>query len=657
MEILKGVSFSFPKKGLFAVYGPSGSGKSTLLAVLSGYLRAKSGKVIEDGKDLLRLSRRGRERRLRTRVGIIRQGFDLLEGKSVFYNAALPLFLLGWGKRKALEAVRPLLEKEGLLPSLEKKAGLLSGGEKARLALVRALVKDPETILADEPTGNLDGNNAALAMSLLKECSKERLVILVSHDEQLSRPYVDGHIRLYDGVVVEADLPVDTSKEVRKMKGKRWNFRPSRLRDFLLEEFWKGKGKMALSSAASCLSALLFVFSAAFEEGAEISIKEESRLSLSYLSFSYSIVEAIEGNGPVSLTRSRRPSKEEEEELLLLEEDVQVVPSLSYYLPSRYPVEVNGFPFDEVELVPIGSFSYLNDPIWSGRVIGEIPTGNPLSYCVVNKEFASLVKGIPQGAKVMIEREIHLEEGDLTEDFSLGLEFFIAATIDEFSFLSTPRLYYSYAALAGYLKNVEFKTMAGNPYSHVEESSDASPVSSYSSLVFAESPEGAEELYAESKALEGHSLTSEAMASAESFAELSSSFILLIEPFFLILLLGTGFVMASLAYSSFLSRKRDFAILSSLGARHGDLLALYLIPVFLSSLLGALLALCPASFYLSLGRSYFLEATKMPLLAPELPLTSIIFGLLIFAILPLVGLIVPYFRGSFRNLHEELNRE
>ena len=653
-EILHGISFSLPSKGLFAIYGPSGSGKSTLLSLLSGSLKVQKGTIEVNGKCLEKLSRRGREDYLLRTVGLLPQGFHLLEDRTALFNASLPLRMAGWKKREAEKAALEGLKAVGLQEAANRQASLLSGGEKARLAFVRSSIKKPPLLLADEPTGNLDLASSRAIMGLLKKESASRLVIVVSHDENLSKEYVDGCLRLRDGRIVEAVLPPgEAGSPISGKKARGFSY----LSGTFFRSLKTDGGKLALTFLSSLVASSLIIFAASYALGAKQAVEEESRLSLSYLSLSYSVVEKKEETGLLALSRTRRPTAEERGRLLLEDSSVRVVPDFSYYLPSSYPITVNGFPKDETSLVPVWDFSYLLHPSWSGRVKGEELSGNPLGYCAVNKAFEEELGEEAVGKTIRIKRDIHLEADDLTEDFQIDLSFVVSAVVDEFSFMGIPRVYFSYQALAGYLRNVEFLTLAGNPCSYVEEAPDDSPVSSYRSLVFASSPSSVERLANLDPLFEGFSLSSEAVAASASLSELSAAFLLLIEPF-LLLVVGAGFfLLFSLAYASFLSRRREFAILSSLGARQGDLLLLTSLGPALVSFLSSLLATGLSPLLLSGGRAYFAAKAGLALLAPSLPLLAYLVLAASFFFIPLFGSLIPLLRGSFRSLHEELSEE
>ncbi len=198
---LNGVSLHFPDTGLVFITGKSGSGKTTLLNIIGGLDGFDSGEIKVQGKGFSSFSRADFDSYRNTFVGFIFQEYNLLPEYSVRKNVALADELQG---KKCDEARVERLFKEVEIEGLEeRKTSQLSGGQKQRVAIVRALVKSSKIILADELTGALDSVTGAQVMDILKKLSKEKLVIVVSHDLEIAEKYADRIIRLVDGKVVE----------------------------------------------------------------------------------------------------------------------------------------------------------------------------------------------------------------------------------------------------------------------------------------------------------------------------------------------------------------------------------------------------------------------------------------------------------------------
>jgi len=197
--ILDNVTLELPEKGLFAIVGESGTGKSTLLELISGIDTNYQGEISVIGRTLRNYSEDELADMRLTKIGFIRQSYDVLNLENVYDNVALPL--KGTGLSKAIEKrkVKEALYNCHLQNKDNQIVGTLSGGEKQRVALARALVNDPVFILADEPTGALDQSNAEHIYKLLLQISKTCLVLIVSHDLERSKKYCKGIIKLEDG--------------------------------------------------------------------------------------------------------------------------------------------------------------------------------------------------------------------------------------------------------------------------------------------------------------------------------------------------------------------------------------------------------------------------------------------------------------------------
>jgi len=192
--IFSNASFSLPDNGLYVLLGPSGSGKSTLFDILSGIDAEYEGEVTILGHDYLRMEESERSEFRLSEIGFLRQGYDLLPHENALNNVAFPAGASSKPSSKPLS--KSLLRMVGLGREEKELAFKLSGGEKQRLALARALVNRPRLLLADEPTGALDEQNALSLATLLKSVSKDILVLISTHDEALFRDFADGILKI-----------------------------------------------------------------------------------------------------------------------------------------------------------------------------------------------------------------------------------------------------------------------------------------------------------------------------------------------------------------------------------------------------------------------------------------------------------------------------
>ena len=184
-EALRAISLEIEKGELVAVTGHSGAGKSTLLKLAAGLELSSAGRVLVNGQNLSSL-REGGLAVLRRRIGLIFQDHKLLFDRSVFDNAALPLTIAAYPPAVAARRVRAALDKVGLLNREKANPISLSGGEQQRLCIARAIVNRPSILVADEPTGNLDQEYAALIMDLFKSFNQVGVTVLLSTHDELS---------------------------------------------------------------------------------------------------------------------------------------------------------------------------------------------------------------------------------------------------------------------------------------------------------------------------------------------------------------------------------------------------------------------------------------------------------------------------------------
>lgn len=203
IHVIDNTSLEFEANGMVALLGPSGCGKTTLLNAIGGLDKIDSGDIVINGHSIARVRSNSKDALRNEYIGYIFQNYNLVEDMTVFDNVAIVLKMLGIKDKKEIEEkVRYVLEKVGMYRYRKRYASMLSGGERQRVGIARAIVKNPPIIIADEPTGNLDSRNTLEVMNIIKAISKDKLVILVTHEENLANFYCTRIIRLKDGRVV-----------------------------------------------------------------------------------------------------------------------------------------------------------------------------------------------------------------------------------------------------------------------------------------------------------------------------------------------------------------------------------------------------------------------------------------------------------------------
>ena len=207
VKALDNISIKFPETGMIFILGKSGSGKSTLLNVIGGLDGYDSGEFVIMGKSSKDFVGSDFDAYRNTFIGFIFQEYNILDDFSVGANIGLALELQG--KKATSEAIENILSQVDLAGYAHRKPNELSGGQKQRIAIARALVKEPQIIMADEPTGALDSNTGKQVFDTLKELSKQKLVLIVSHDRDFAERYADRIIELKDGTIIRDDTKRD----------------------------------------------------------------------------------------------------------------------------------------------------------------------------------------------------------------------------------------------------------------------------------------------------------------------------------------------------------------------------------------------------------------------------------------------------------------
>ena len=213
VHALRGVSLRFRKNEFVSILGQSGCGKTTLLNIIGGLDKYTTGDLVINGKSTKSYGDREWDVYRNHRIGFIFQSYNLIPHQTVLGNVELALTIAGISKEERVERAKQALDRVGLADQYYKKPNQLSGGQCQRVAIARALVNNPEILLADEPTGALDTVTSVQIMDLIKEISKERLVIMVTHNPELADKYSTRIVRMLDGVLIEDTMPYSDEEE------------------------------------------------------------------------------------------------------------------------------------------------------------------------------------------------------------------------------------------------------------------------------------------------------------------------------------------------------------------------------------------------------------------------------------------------------------
>ena len=207
VQALKGISIEFRKSEFVSILGQSGCGKTTLLNIIGGLDRYTSGDLVINGKSTKKFKDKDWDAYRNYSVGFVFQSYNLIPHQTILSNVELALTISGVSREERKERAIKALEDVGLKEQIHKKPNQLSGGQMQRVAIARALVNNPDIILADEPTGALDTKTSVQIMEILKEISKDKLIVMVTHNPELAEKYSTRIVRILDGVITDDSKP------------------------------------------------------------------------------------------------------------------------------------------------------------------------------------------------------------------------------------------------------------------------------------------------------------------------------------------------------------------------------------------------------------------------------------------------------------------
>ena len=277
VHALKGIDLTFRKSDFVSILGPSGCGKTTMLNIIGGLDQYTDGDLMINSVSTKNFRDRDWDAYRNHSIGFVFQSYNLIPHQSVLQNVELALTLSGVSKKERRQRAKEALEAVGLGDQLKKRPAEMSGGQMQRVAIARALVNNPDIILADEPTGALDTQTSVQVMDILKEVSKDRLVIMVTHNPELAEKYSTRIIRMLDGVITEDSAPLSEEEltaikaaDEEKAKGKRKKEKKPSMSfatafGLSLKNLFTKKGRTALTSFAGSIGiigiALIFALS------------------------------------------------------------------------------------------------------------------------------------------------------------------------------------------------------------------------------------------------------------------------------------------------------------------------------------------------------------------------------------------------------------
>lgn len=441
--IFKNLNFSLPSTGFFIFLGKSGSGKSTFLSLLSNKLQPVEGKI----------------KGIENSIGIVFQSSLLLNYLSVFDNVALPLYLKGKEKEEIKKEVKEVLELVHLNDFIDKDVTKLSGGEKMRVSLARALIASPQSILLDEPTGQLDEKNAVEIYSLLKELSLNHLIILVTHDEKNATIYGDYIYRLIDGNFILEKNDENKNSNVSNNENEFANFSDIKMKEsFYLSKKYLDKHKIRIIISTIFLAFSLSILYLGLNLSNNINDKMSELLSYYYNNdvASLSLKEEVADAGKMKLTKYQCPDSDTIKRFGI----TKSYPCLDYFLPKYNEITIKKNALD-IRFEPVIQEN-------KNKLDSGIGFQNRFDV-VVNSIF---LESFSLNNKDTLNRTINIEYETLvytnafkeSDMVKLNFEFEIKGISKEKSVFNEPIIYYNYLGIYDYLNEINLKNISQSQF-------------------------------------------------------------------------------------------------------------------------------------------------------------------------------------------------
>ncbi len=639
--VLSDVSVSFESAGLYLILGRSGSGKTTFLSLMSSLLKPDSGTI---------------DFQLSGKPSMVYQSPLLLDYLTVEENVSLPLVLDGETKKEANRKADEMLEKVHISELKDRNPKTLSGGEQMRVSIARALVREGDCLILDEPTGQLDEKNSAEIYKLLKELSKDRMVILVTHDEKNAYEIADCLYELKDKKLVLIQKRQETNNKLvctgnqHKARGK---IQLKESIDISWKFLAKRKARVILCSLFIAISLAVMYLGLNVSDQAPAALSELISSFFDYSSVTVSMKESVYTTGTISLERSTLP-----DDSVLRNLGVEKsYPCLSYFIPESYSYVLNG---TENSFALLSSFEDTSDKISSGRIYSSY------NEAVVNKAFLdtfsfdeeSVIGRTVYVSYSSVVQPSYFESSDIIQT---NIRFKIVGVTEEISAFNSACMYYSYPMMYSYFDTVMLDDIAeenDGDLSVIDLFDYASPNDDFTSqkvLVECGDPSS---LIEKSSLLYGEDVEiySRGEEIKESFDELLDS---LVEVVMIFLLLSSisAFILEFLSvYSLYEENIRLFALayVSENGKKNKQLLSSGLLIILFTL---TLLLFVLISFVATFAINTALNVNSYPSFLSTLHLPGLLIGALLALLSAFVASYFPLRRIKDKDIKKELEGE
>ena len=411
---LKGVSLSFRENEFVAILGPSGSGKTTLLNIIGGLDRYSSGDLIIDGKSTKKFKDKDWDAYRNHAIGFVFQSYNLIGHISVLENVEMGMTLSGISASERRKKALNLLEKVGLKEHANKKPNQLSGGQMQRVAIARALANDPKIILADEPTGALDSKTSMQIMELIKEISKDKLVIMVTHNRELAESYATRIVEMKDGELLSDSQPFDFDDKTGSLNISKTSMSFLAALRLSFGNIRTKKGRTFLTAFASSIGIIGIALILSLSNGFNIEVEnfEQDSLSQSPIMITNQTVQ-MNGATLNEITGDVDLEKYPDDEKVYAQDDLKDT-----------IVHTNKITSDFVDYLDKMDMSNVSGISYAKGTNLNIVSKNGDNYSLINSDFNTTFGTLPEnpnGEEGLLEKNYDVLAGQISDDAGLVL--------------------------------------------------------------------------------------------------------------------------------------------------------------------------------------------------------------------------------------------
>lgn len=654
---LNAISLGFNKGEFVSVLGPSGCGKSTLLNIIAGLDMPTSGELLIDAKSTNKYKEKDWDYYRKNNIGFVFQQFNLIEHLSALENVELVMTLTGIKKQERRKRALDLLEQVGIesnhamhLPSQ------LSGGQKQRVAIARALANDPDIILADEPTGALDTKTGLQIMELLKSIAKDKLIIMVTHNQKLAFDYSSRVIRILDGTIQSdeqvREVITNENKGILKKKNKAMPFREALKLSF--RNMKKKIGRVAITAIAGSIGIAGISLVLGLSNGANIFIDEQV---VKFGTSNVITVSKVEKNKKKELVNVSDPKKFD---FIKDNKDVSnirpKIPKTGSWMFDKKIVDT-----ETNALASTNQLGYLEE-----FLIGRLPKEGK-NELIINKATARLMMDIKGDDTDKTKYETILNSKvtlDLASSGFMGTkDFKVVGIVDEID-VDQGFLYYNYQDMKTFFKdtkmfNQSIYDLTMKKVTDYEVTiKDPNKLKSVNDWILDHSNDKASNSGVHVSVGAGTSMGGQEGFSVASFAlvfQMALNTIINIAQivmiaFLIIALIVSSILIAIVLFSSVLERKTEIGILKAVGARKKDIMRVFQSEAILLGLFSGLIGIFVSFALVPLAENIVNKFTEYNVSGIiQIPLTGQMFGMTIpflpLIILVLISTVVAFIAG------------